>query len=232
MKEHAQKELLEVVKRNYDEIAADFSETRRKYLWPELLRLSENVRDGESVLDLGCGNGRLLMAFSDCKIDYVGIDNSVKLIEKADEEHKASSAHFFVGDILRLSEIPVLSNKQFNYIFMVAVLHHIPSKELRVKLLKQAKEKLKENGKIILTVWNMWTQSRYREPIVKFALKKLIGASEYDFGDIVFGWGESKMSQRYYHAFRLKELEELAIEAGLQIVELYKDKRNYYLVAA
>jgi SAM-dependent methyltransferase len=232
MNEHAKNELLAIVKRNFNEIAADFSETRKKYLWPELLRLADPIRDGDSVLDLGCGNGRLALAFTDKDIDYVGIDNSVKLIEAADAEHKGPKRHFFIGDIQHLDDISFLSGKRFDYVFLVAVLHHIPSLELRIKLLRQLKDWLKDDGRIIITAWNMWTQARYRKEIAKSVLRKIIGANDYDFGDVVFGWGESKMSQRYYHAFRLKELEDIALSAGMQIVELYKDKRNYYLVAS
>jgi tRNA (uracil-5-)-methyltransferase TRM9 len=231
MNDRAKQQLLGIVKRNYDEIASDFSESRRKYLWPELARLAEDVGNGDAVLDLGCGNGRLYLAFSDKEIEYVGIDNSAKLIAKADEEYKNPQTHFFIGDILRLDEISVLKNKQFDHIFMVAVLHHIPSKELRIKALKQMKEKLRSNGRIVITVWNMWAQARYRKEIAKFAFKKVIGKNGYDFGDILFGWGENKASQRYYHAFRLKELEDTVLQSGLQIIKLYKDKRNYYLAA-
>ncbi|PIX02803.1 SAM-dependent methyltransferase, partial [bacterium (Candidatus Gribaldobacteria) CG_4_8_14_3_um_filter_42_11] len=41
------------------------------------------VKDGDKVLDVGCGNGRLVKAFENKKISYLGVDNSEKLIKLA-----------------------------------------------------------------------------------------------------------------------------------------------------
>ena len=51
--------LRQLVKDNYEAIAADFDVTRRKKIWPKLAELSELVEGKSRVLDLGCGNGRL-----------------------------------------------------------------------------------------------------------------------------------------------------------------------------
>src|SRR3989338_4162555 len=85
MDKMTQQNLLELVKRNYEEIVVDFDNTRKKYLWPELIKLAEMVIDGDRVLDAGCGNGRLAGAFNEKKIYYLGVDNSEKLIATANE---------------------------------------------------------------------------------------------------------------------------------------------------
>ncbi len=239
MDKETQKNLLDIVKKNYEEIAEDFSETRKKYLWPELIKLASEIEDGDSVLDVGCGNGRLLEALKDKKINYVGLDNSDKLIKLAREKYGSQdfqflifNFQFLVGDILKLEN---LIQKNFDCIFCIAVLHHIPGEDLRLKVLENLKEKLADSGKIILTVWNLWSRKKFRNFIFKFALLKLIGRSKMDFSDILFDWKDSDgkaVSQRYYHAFNIYELKKIIKKAGLNIEKIYKDKYNYYVIAS
>lgn len=255
MDKQTQKKLLEIVKRNYEKIAEDFSETRKKHLWPELLRLTQNIKDGDKILDAGCGSGRLLEALKDKKIEYMGVDSSEKLIKIAGERYRISDIgyyKFFVGNILELSKIPEIN---FDYVFSVAVLHHLPGEDLRLAALKQLKNKIKPGGKIIIMVWNLWSQKKFRKIIIRTELLKLFNKiklmfrrkrsgksriAEYralsisgDFGDIVFDWKNSKgekTSRRYYHAFRKRELKKIIKKAGLQIEKIYNDKFNYYAI--
>jgi 2-polyprenyl-3-methyl-5-hydroxy-6-metoxy-1,4-benzoquinol methylase len=262
MDKQTQKNLLGLVKRNYEEIAKDFSETRKKHLWPELSRLTLNIKNGDKILDAGCGNGRLLETLKDKKINYLGVDASEKLIKLAEERYQAvgfkfqvSSFKFQVCDILELSKIPEIN---FDYVFCVAVLHHLPGKDLRLAALKQLKNKIKPEGKIIITVWNLWSQEKFRKIIIRTELLKLFNKlklifrrfrrkssrksqiSEFralsisgDFGDIIFDWKNSKgekTSRRYYHAFRKRELKKITKKAGLRIEKIYNDKFNYYAI--
>ena len=228
MNKQTQKKLLKIVKRNYEEIADDFNETRKKYLWPELIKLAKPVKDGDKILDVGCGNGRLIEAFKSKNIYYLGIDSNKKLIDYA--KPKYVNNRFIIGDILELDKI--LENN-FNYVFCIAVFHHIPGRDLRIMALKQLKDKISGDGKIIIAVWNLWSQARFRKLILKFALVKLLGRNSLDFGDILFDWKDSagqRVDQRYYHAFRKKGLKAIIKKAGLKIEKIYKDKFNYYMI--
>lgn len=230
MNKQTQKELLDIVKRNYEEIAEDFSETRQKKLWPELYKLTEEVKDGDSVLDAGCGNGRLLEAFKDKQIKYTGVDSGEKLIGLAKEKYESQDFNFQIIDILELTKLPEIN---FNYVFCIAVLQHIPGKDLQIEVLRQLKNKVSIDGKIVLTVWNLWSQLKFRKLILKFALLKMLKKNKMDFGDVVFDWKNSQgesISKRYYHAFTKRALKKLIKKAGLKIEKIYKDKYNYYAV--
>ena len=267
MDKQTQQNLLDLVKRNYEEIAEDFDITRKKFLWPELMKLAEPVKDGDKILDIGCGNGRLVKAFENKKISYVGVDSSGELIELARENYVREIAKLVpskardlrspstaprndkwaAADILELDKLP---EKDFDYVFCIAVLHHLPGEDLRLQALRQMKNKLSPDGKIILTVWNLWSQPKFLKLILKTFLEKILRnlglmsrrcgrdpdfalRTSGDFGDILFDWKNSqgeRISQRYYHAFTSQELKKLAVNTGLKIEKLYRDKYNYYFI--
>jgi 2-polyprenyl-3-methyl-5-hydroxy-6-metoxy-1,4-benzoquinol methylase len=233
MDKETQQKLLNIVKKNYEDIADDFNQTRQKQLWPELVKLAADVKDGDSVLDVGCGNGRLTAAFIKKNIKYVGVDQSQALINLAQENIKAANFQFSIfnfqfrtGDILELDK---LTQEKFDWIFCIAVLHHLPGQDLRLQALEQLKNRLKPNGKIVITVWNLWGRWKYLKLILINALLRLIGKNKMDFGDIVFDWSKNK-SQRYYHAFTAKALSADFSRATLKIRTIYRDSYNYYSV--
>jgi SAM-dependent methyltransferase len=226
-KQEAQK-LLDLVKRNYQAIAADFDATRKKEIWPKMRELAGSVENGASVLDVGCGNGRLLEAFSGKNIKYLGLDNSEALIDLAKSNYP--DKEFRVLDILNLESAP---ENNFNYIFCLAVLQHIPGRELRLKSLEQMKEKLAPQGKIIISVWNLWKNKKYRPLLFKNYWLKITGRNKLGYNDLLFPWKNSagqETSERYYHAFTKKELKKLARLAGLKIRQGERDEYNFWYV--
>jgi tRNA (uracil-5-)-methyltransferase TRM9 len=227
MNKDMQKELLKIVKNNYEEDARTFDETREKPIWPPLLELLKGVEAGERVLDVGCGNGRLLKILAEREVKYAGVDQSEALVGICRDKYPEYK--FEAGDILNLGELP---EYDFDYVFCVAVLHHLPGRDMRLQALKQLKNKVKKNGRIVLTVWNMWPQKKYRQMFWRFSFLKLAGKNKMDFGDVLFDWRAPKglMSKRYYHLFFQYELLGLVKKSGLKIEKSFKDRFNYYLV--
>lgn len=227
MKEQQVEKLLKVVKDNYQEIAGDFDETRKKPIWPELLKRVSNVKDGDSILDVGCGNGRLLEALKDKKINYLGIDNSENLIALAQKNYPDNK--FVVGNILDLEEL----KEKYNFVISVAVLHHLPSFKLRQHALLQMLNATKDNGSVIFSVWRLWNNKKYRPLLMQNIWKKLIGRYDLEISDLLFSWknkdGQS-VSQRYYHAFTKRELKKLIKAAGYKKFELITEQFNYWVI--
>lgn len=235
MKQAVTRQLLDLVKNNYNTIAASFAATRRKEIWPEIKTLTADIKSGSKVLDVGCGSGRLLEVLSDRDVNYCGVDSSKELIRLCQTNYPKNK--FLVGDILNL-QATVTAN--FDYIFCLAVLPHIPSTDLRVKALQELKNKLAPEGKIVISTWNLWLATNGRKRfcwlILKGWLTGLLGfgyPGRMDFGDLVFSWKDSQgkeISLRYYHAFTGRELRGLAIKAGLKIESFKRDKFNYWLI--
>jgi len=223
-KEYA-KYLLEKTRDDYNAIAQDFSSTRR-FVWRGLEPLYHYASPGDKILDLGCGNGRLLQILKN--IDYIGVDSSEKLIEVARKTYPNNK--FWVADALQLP----FSAERFDKIYSIAVFHHIPSEEMRSEFLTEAKRVLARGGLLILTVWNL-RRGRERWLNLKFYLLRLFGLSRLDFGDMFIPWGGKY--QRYIHCFTEKELSQIVRKAGFKVEIVGKlrirpgGQENLYIVA-
>lgn len=210
------KYILNKTKEDYSLIADDFSRTR-SFAWDELKLLVQYITPGDKVLDLGCGNGRLLQIFEDQDIEYIGIDNSEKLIKIAKEKYPQKN--FQVADALNLP----FPDNCFDKIYSVAVLHHIPSIEFRLQFLKEAKRTLRPGGLLALTVWNLWQRKTAWKLLIETTILKLLRRSQLDFRDIFYPWKNSDkkiIAQRYFHFFTQKELKKLFKKVGFRIKEI------------
>jgi len=228
MKKDQQEQLLKVVRDNYREIATQFDATRKKYLWPELQKILNSLADGCRLLDVGCGNGRLIENLKNKKINYLGVDNSEELINLAIVNYPGYS--FKVGDILNLTAV---TDQKFDLVISVAVLHHLPSKELRLEALKQLKAMAASDGQIVFSVWKLWSNRKYQKYLWRSFWKKLTLRSQLDFGDILFPWKNDKgeaVSKRYYHVFTKRGLKNLVEAAGFKNFKLYDDHYNYWVI--
>ncbi len=223
--------LLDKTAKDYEKIVAEFSATRLAP-WPEFREFLKFIKNGDAVLDLGCGNGRLYELFDSLSIDYLGLDRSLNLVEAAKEKWKGSGAKFATGDALDLK-----FKNEFDAVFFIAVLHHIPSAELRLEVLKNIYVSLKPGGKFFMTNWMLW-QKKYFPYIVKYTVLKLIGKNKMDFRDILLPWracgandyGKKENIERYYHVFTENEILKLAKLAGFKIIESWKSGRNYVMI--
>ena len=219
--------LLNKTKEDYNLIAEEFSRTREE-IWPEIKFLFDDyLVEGERVLDLGCGNGRFYQFFSDKNVDYIGVDNSERLIEIAKKRYPWGK--FQVADALNLP----FPDNFFDKILSIAILHHIPSSEYRIKFLNEIKRVLKPGGTLMLTVWYLWQKKTAWEFLLKNIFLKLVGESKLDFSDVFIPWKNSKgkiLSQRYFHCFTKKELQKLAKNVGLKVrkIDLLRRSAGHY----
>ena len=241
MKKEYAEQLSKKTKENYNQIAEEFSTTREE-VWEEMSFLfNDYVIPGDKILDLGCGNGRFLELLKDKDIDYIGVDFSQKLIEIARKKYLHPPQVFakqkFGRARIKFQKADALNlpfpNNYFDKIYSIAVLHHIPSKQLRLQFLKEARRVLKLNGLLILTVWKPKSKKDWNL-FLKYTTLKLIGKLEQR--DVLQPlWG--KKMERYFHLFSEEELANSAKEARFKVIKqgiIINEKgnrRNIYLVA-
>src|SRR5690606_9306541 len=95
--------------------------------------LSHILPEGGSLLDLGCGSGRLLMHLAERRpdIEIVGLDASEGMIERARaltrERGLEGRLTFVHGDMLKLHDY--VGTRRFSAISSIFALHHLPTHE-------------------------------------------------------------------------------------------------------
>ena len=85
----------------------------------------------KSLLDLGCGIGRLAEAFSDCCWEYVGVDFSPEMIAVAKEKIKNENCHFYTMSVVDAVSDPLVTSRQYDIVIDAGVSMYINDDELR-----------------------------------------------------------------------------------------------------
>ncbi|MDP3964703.1 MAG: methyltransferase domain-containing protein [bacterium] len=201
--------LLRKVRNDYQIIADQFSDTRsREMYWPEFDEFRALIRPEDRILDAGCGNGRITKILDGVKVEYLGIDASSRLIENA--RKLFPRFRFEVGEVLHMP----FPDGSFDCVFSIAVIHQIPSRELRLQAIREMHRVLKSPGRLFLTVWNLHTSRRWK--IVWANLRQGLGMSKLDHDDILVPWKRLGVD-RYYHAFQERELRTLIEDGGFAV---------------
>lgn len=210
----------------YDKIALKFHNTRLSF-FGDLKFVKKYVKQGSKILDFGCGNGRLAGFLADKDCQYLGLDVSKKLIEIAKENHSGKNTAFLKID--PFSKLETLYGS-FDLVFSIAVFHHFPDYEYRLKRALELQKTLKKDGLIVVSVWNLW-QKKYFLEILKEMLRKISGKSKVGFCDVFISFKENDFSfQRYHHAFTLFELKRLFKKAGFVELESLNTGKNLVFI--
>lgn len=134
----------------YNKIANEWDQTR-KQSWDEVnVYIEKYLKDGQKIIDIGCGNGRALFLLEKyAGLEYLGIDNSEKLIEKAKDNFPNYQFEHFDGlDFYKYKK------DYYDVALLVAVTHHIPEGMI-INWLRNINSLLKKDGVIFVTSWDV-----------------------------------------------------------------------------
>ncbi len=194
----------------YNQAGVHFSRTRQKKYgsgssnWVVTDQYLSRLKPAQHVLDLGCGNGKLVTGLPD-GVSYLGTDFSETLLNEARSLHPKQE--FRYGDVLDPKDWDELG--LYDAIFCVAVLHHIPKRENQVYVLREIKKHLNADGFVFLTVWNLW-----QERFLQYHLESHV--------EVPY----NKKWKRYCVAYELPEMMQLCADADLTVEEIFYADRD------
>lgn len=223
MDSNTARRLIELNREFYTHFGDAFSATRHR-IQPGVRRILETLKGDESMLDLGCGNGELAreLAKRGHRGMYLGVDFSLPLLREAETQPDGFSAKFLQVDLTRLSAFSDQLSVEdgWSVITAFAVLHHIPSMDLRLNILRIVYRLLKTDGIFIHSNWQFLNSEKLKARIQPWEAAA-ISTSEIDTGDYLLDWRSGGKGLRYVHHFDERELNELAKAGGFRIMDTF-----------
>lgn len=197
----------EYVYKTYELIAKEFDDTRF-CIWNSVKLFLDSLPNYSLIADIGCGNGKYMKyQASNKQYQYIGIDTCQNLLEIG----RKRNYNLILGNAISLP----YRNNAFEYAISIAVLHHIYSKEDRIRFISEILRIVKPGGRIHITVW--------ADSVVKKNFKYLGN------GDYLFSW-KNIHNSRYYHLFNKNELEDLLNNfKNVATYEIGYEMENWYI---
>jgi len=181
----------------------------------EVIIFSEIINSGP-ILDVGCGNCRNLIPFLKKSFFCVGMDFSKGMIREAKKflKKRKLSTRLVIGN---LSDLP-FKKGTFLSILCIRTLHHLETREIRLKALKEMK---RVGIKILMSEWKRWQ--------LRFIWKLIRSFFSRHFADVYVDWNyHGKKYKRFHHLYTKKELEDDLKKVRLKIEKMWYDNGNIW----
>lgn len=199
------------------------------------------------ILDLAAGNGRFIKYILDnfdIVVDALMVDSSTDLLgEFSRENEKNSQIEKINIDIIKsllVNKIDTIKKDSFDLSVSFGFFHHVPSFDLRKKLLELLINATKNEGFVFISFWNFTKtfidEQKYIRQTKKFLCQTCFNISDLDYNDYLIGWKNTN-SFRYCHSFSTQEINSLLknFTNNISIIKNYyhdgkTQNNNHYLL--
>ncbi len=180
------------------------------------------------VLDAACGNMRfaafLRETLPDRSVDYYAVDDCDGLVPEL-PSGKAFSTRFQSVDIIGELEAganlaDVIACEARDFVGCFGFLHHVPSFELRARLIDALLQKVVMGGVVCLSFWQFMRDEKFGKKAQAWnaaAVEELcaagLDAAQLEAGDYFLGWQSEPGLWRYCHSFEEGEIDALVAAA-------------------
>ncbi|MCX6755433.1 MAG: class I SAM-dependent methyltransferase [Candidatus Nomurabacteria bacterium] len=183
----------------------------------EKIYLTSKILPNVNVLDVGCGDGRIIKIITENTKNIVGIDNDPIAIKNARNQLiEFPSTKLVEGDGLNMPFV----NESFDIIVFMMTLVNFGNNKISV--LKEINRVLKRDGILLLSVYS---EDAY-ETRLKMYTEIGLPIKNYENGKFVFNaMASAETSQQ----FSIEELSSLVKEGGFKITDTYKIDKIAYI---
>jgi SAM-dependent methyltransferase len=234
--DHPTRDALRALNRAFYRARADDFAATRDHPWPGWERLplpaAAATPGALRVLDVACGNGRLapaLRARIGHGFAYTGIDESPAMLRHA--RAALARTHDVVGDLRAIDVLEpdpdaTLPAGPFDLVVAFGLLHHVPGRATRTRLLACLAGRVAPGGVLAFTAWQFADRPRFAGRIVPWRGEPgspgpAIDPGRLEPGDHLVAFGAADEPLRYCHHCDDAELDALASALPLEPLDRY-----------
>jgi ubiquinone/menaquinone biosynthesis C-methylase UbiE len=194
----------------WESVLENLPESYHEWFKEEKKYLQKTITPDAKVLEIGCGDGRSIRDVLPITKDIIGIDHDDKAIKKAKKNFlDFPYIDFLKEDAANLS----FSNKTFD--FVICMGSFVNFADEKYKILGEAKRVLKDNGRIIISVFSEDAMEERMKVYSSIGVKiKDIKNGRVIFDDI----SDDNISEQ----FTKEQLENIFSKSNLKIKDITK----------
>ena len=200
----------------YNIICTSFDNSRFR-IWNNVKKFLSYKKEGETLLDCGCGNGKNMIYAKTLGYNCEGCDISDNLLYLCNNK----GLNVFYQDVLNLK-----TEKNYNKIISIAVLHHLETIHEQIYAIKNLCNYLCEDGKLLVSFWSM--EKSFNELNISKS-----DCRNFTLGPNYVDWKlNNNIIKRYYYIHDYNSITELAKNIDIPGIN-YKitwEEQNWFIL--